>query len=1017
MAERVLITFEVDAKGAIKQVDNVKKVREIPAATQKADAGIKGLTASMAKIGGAAVIAGAAMKALRGSIRFMGDSIDASQVQERVFVQLEQSVKRVGASYEALEPILGRHFARIQKNTRFGDDASAKALQQLTDTVGSVKLAFQLLEPTMDLAVAKDIELATAVKLVGVAAMGQVGTLSRYGLILDDNQKKILATAGAAERTALVAGLLNEKFGGAAQADMKTYGGQVEGVANAFGDLQEEVGDLFTNMATSTGALTTVVELLQDATTAVNYFEIGLQSVRQIGAELNLLTVEAEIQSLGAAIAELDNTGRDKLPWYKGGQERSELVSQLTAMIEKQEQLTGVIGHTGTRVTELTDRVNGNTDAANGNANAWDQTGGSINDAGKAVAKVSKDFGNAIQGGLLFAKTIRDGKSSVDLFENSTVDLSKSIGFELTPVTAAAIAKIIELNRASKDSIKPLKKMAEETNKIAETMEKTFSDLLTSGLAGELESFGDLWRTIWGNLAMDAVGMIGDAFSEALDDGGTIGGVGARFADNFWSNLTEGGTGAQLGGALSGVGGVMNAAQGPGGAMGFLSGAASGAMAGAAISAMITGATIGSAFPVVGTIIGAAIGGIIGLFGSGGGQKKPRSHGSVSFTGGTSYLTTSDNQNVSWSQEQAWMNERIIQYRGQVQMMNEILRLFSDSTLFDMIGTGMERWAFDERSGLDTLTTLFTEQVLPEAMRAMFEGALNQGFTNMGVSDSAISRIWGEIDIMDVGEQTEALRNYVGALVGTARMIEEMDWNAILDDVNANSMEQFAAGFNQMMTQLRTQMLGLDDMTFQERADMALAVNDLVLQARQAEIQMLTQINQIQQSINDSIDDFLEESVLGGMDPTGQSQYYLDNIVDIMDQLNAGVSSPEELATLMADLLRYAGAYRGVMGENFYQPGEDGIIPNDWLTSVLEAARTMSDDMAQDFRDGIEELNQAILDELILIYEALTTTTEERLGIEVDVNVTVTVGDGFLADVEAMINERWLREDETGGTS
>jgi hypothetical protein len=216
-------------------------------------------------------------------------------------------------------------------------------------------------------------------------------------------------------------------------------------------------------------------------------------------------------------------------------------------------------------------------------------------------------------------------------------------------------------------------------------------------------------------------------------------------------------------------------------------------------------------------------------------------------------------------------------------------------------------------------------------------------------------------------------------------------------------------------------MLGMDDMSLIERAGQAQTIEQLITNARQAEIQMLRQIDQMQQSINDSIDSQIEDIRYGGMSEGDRGAYLQEQIADIMRQLRAGVSSPEAVQQLMADLQRYTGMYRQLMGEDFYTQSGFGGTEADWIVSILEEARGLSNDAFEAMRDQIRETNDALIAELERLIEALThygdtvatanqqTPPEFDFDVGVDVNVkTSPYFDSYVdASVRRVISEKF----------
>jgi hypothetical protein len=109
------------------------------------------------------------------------------------------------------------------------------------------------------------------------------------------------------------------------------------------------------------------------------------------------------------------------------------------------------------------------------------------------------------------------------------------------------------------------------------------------------------------------------------------------------------------------------------------------------------------------------------------------------------------------------------------------------------------------------------------------------------------------------------------------------------------------------------------------------------------------------------------------MDDFGRENFYIDRINAIMADIADGVESPEELTRLMADLQRYSQLLQGTMGERFYTEGYD-----QYVITALQWAQALANEYFEIFRLEIMESNQAIVDELLRIYELLTTWQEQE---------------------------------------
>lgn len=174
--------------------------------------------------------------ALRPIINFMSSAIHAAAEQEDAVNRLNVALEAQGYNVTAVSAAYQRMATDMQRSTRFGDEAIMQVQQQLT-TFGKVgpESMQRVTQAVLDLATAKKIDLRAATDLMSKAAVGETGTLSRYGIIIDQTIPKT-------EKFAAVLKLVEERMGGSAQADTLTYSGAVAQLKNSWGDLLENFG-------------------------------------------------------------------------------------------------------------------------------------------------------------------------------------------------------------------------------------------------------------------------------------------------------------------------------------------------------------------------------------------------------------------------------------------------------------------------------------------------------------------------------------------------------------------------------------------------------------------------------------------------------------------------------------------------------------------------------------------------------------------------------------------------------
>lgn len=184
---------------------------------------------------------------------FVVGGVAAALEAEEALNALNVALAQTGIYSEGTSRDLQEFASQIQATTRFEDDAVIKSMA-LLQSLG--QLDSQGLKrgtrAAVDMASALNIDLNTAMQLLGKAAQGEIGTLSRYGIIVEKG-------SSSAETFSKVLGLIESRFGGSAQGKVKTYAGALDQAKNAFGDLVEKTGNFIVKNPV-------VIKILNDVT-------------------------------------------------------------------------------------------------------------------------------------------------------------------------------------------------------------------------------------------------------------------------------------------------------------------------------------------------------------------------------------------------------------------------------------------------------------------------------------------------------------------------------------------------------------------------------------------------------------------------------------------------------------------------------------------------------------------------------------------------------------------------------
>jgi hypothetical protein len=258
-----------------------------------------GLKLSFGKLALAGVAAGAALA------KGLSAAIDAAKVQEDAVNSLNVALRVTGKFTRQASQDFQDYASSIQAATRFGDEAilnSAALIQQLGNTSQSdLKRATQA---AVDLASALRIDLNTAALLVGKAAAGEVGSFSRYGLVIKKG-------ADNAETFARALDAINKKFGGTAAQQVNTFSGATEQLSNTFGDVLEQFGFFITDSDLIGTVVKSTTGFLQDFGAGLQYIREELLGIRSIDAETGVGKLQQELKDLDNEIASLIDREQD----------------------------------------------------------------------------------------------------------------------------------------------------------------------------------------------------------------------------------------------------------------------------------------------------------------------------------------------------------------------------------------------------------------------------------------------------------------------------------------------------------------------------------------------------------------------------------------------------------------------------------------------------------------------------------------------------------------------------------
>ena len=218
---------------------------------------------------------------------FFKSTIELLGQQEAATNKLSVALNTSNDSTKKNVDSLKEYAAELQKVTIYGDEVTI-GMMSLLATFGMNTEQIKNSTPVVqDMASALGIDLNSAAQLVGRAFAGNVGTLSRYGIVLDQNRYK-------AEGFSYVVEKLNGMFEGQSKAVGQSAYGALMKMSNAWGDIKERLAKVlvdsgaFDNVMRSIYGLMTnfITSIEANPTVLTDFFQAASNIITGIAAAL-----------------------------------------------------------------------------------------------------------------------------------------------------------------------------------------------------------------------------------------------------------------------------------------------------------------------------------------------------------------------------------------------------------------------------------------------------------------------------------------------------------------------------------------------------------------------------------------------------------------------------------------------------------------------------------------------------------------------------------------------------------
>lgn len=233
---------------------------------------------------------------------FLKDSVKAAQEQENALNRLSQALRSTGEfSQQAVEDF-SDFASQLQKTSVFGDEVVIGQIAIAKSFGATNEQAKALVQAAANLAAVLGGSLEENVMKLGKTLNGVVSRELK-GLVpeLQSLSKEAISTGGAID-------LINQRFGGAAAAELDTYAGKTTSLANAFSDLQEEIGAFITGSETIGSIISVGTGLIQELTQGIVDYR-----TEQKRANGTLVETEGSLNSLSEKYSKV----RDEIEKYQ----------------------------------------------------------------------------------------------------------------------------------------------------------------------------------------------------------------------------------------------------------------------------------------------------------------------------------------------------------------------------------------------------------------------------------------------------------------------------------------------------------------------------------------------------------------------------------------------------------------------------------------------------------------------------------------------------------------------------
>lgn len=185
---------------------------------------------------------------------FLGSAVQEAENAEQAVFRLNATLQSTGNTTTGYSDQLQQLAEKFSLLTTASDEAVLDVERLLVSFGAAPDQIAPATQAVLDLAAGLGTDLNSAAVLVGKAIAGEFGTLSRYGILVDETADKSTKLSQALSQ-------IQTRFGGQATALLNTFAGQLEQATKAMDELRESIGLAITESPALQGLFRAVAQV------------------------------------------------------------------------------------------------------------------------------------------------------------------------------------------------------------------------------------------------------------------------------------------------------------------------------------------------------------------------------------------------------------------------------------------------------------------------------------------------------------------------------------------------------------------------------------------------------------------------------------------------------------------------------------------------------------------------------------------------------------------------------------